>query len=480
MATVTPHPVRPGRGPELVLLVIALAIGVGAYAIVGLATAGSVPADIVGYSAGLVALAVGMHVVLRWRAPYADPVILPVVVALNGLGLAMIYRIDLAYQARGRFGGFAERQLTWTAVSIVLAAVVLVVLRDHRTLRRYTYTAMVAGLALLMLPLVPGLGAEVNGARIWIRIAEQSFQPAEVGKIVLAVFFAGYLVTNRDTLALAGPRVLGLQLPRARDLGPILLAWVVSLALLVLERDLGTSLLFFGLFVGMLYLATERISWVVIGVGLFLGGAAVAARVFTHVAARFEVWLHALDDDVFQRDPGGSGQLVRGLFGMASGGLFGTGLGEGRPDLVPYAESDFIVASLGEELGLTGLLAILVLYVVLTQRGLRTAIGVRDGFGKLFAGGMAFVVAFQCFVVVGGVTRVIPLTGLTMPFLAYGGSSLLANWIIVALLLRISDSARRPAPQAARPDDAAPAPATPVLPQGSDLETEVIRLGGDE
>jgi cell division protein FtsW (lipid II flippase) len=480
MATVTPHPVRPGRGPELVLLVIALAIGVGAYAIVGLATAGSVPADIVGYSAGLVALAVGMHVVLRWRAPYADPVILPVVVALNGLGLAMIYRIDLAYQARGRFGGFAERQLTWTAVSIVLAAVVLVVLRDHRTLRRYTYTAMVAGLALLMLPLVPGLGAEVNGARIWIRIAEQSFQPAEVGKIVLAVFFAGYLVTNRDTLALAGPRVLGLQLPRARDLGPILLAWVVSLALLVLERDLGTSLLFFGLFVGMLYLATERISWVVIGVGLFLGGAAVAARVFAHVAARFEVWLHALDDDVFQRDPGGSGQLVRGLFGMASGGLFGTGLGEGRPDLVPYAESDFIVASLGEELGLTGLLAILVLYVVLTQRGLRTAIGVRDGFGKLFAGGMAFVVAFQCFVVVGGVTRVIPLTGLTMPFLAYGGSSLLANWIIVALLLRISDSARRPAPQAARPDDAPPAPATPVLPQGSDLETEVIRLGGDE
>src|SRR5690606_25393746 len=218
-------------------------------------------------------------------------------------------------------------------------------------------------------------------------------QPAEVGKIVLAVFFAGYLVTNRDTLALAGPRVLGLQLPRARDLGPILLAWAVSLALLVLERDLGTSPLFFGLLVGMLSLAAERISGVVIGVGLFLGGAAVAARVFAHVAARFEVGLHALDDDVFQRDPGGSGQLVRGLFGMASGGLFGTGLGEGRPDLVPYAESDFVVASLGEELGLTGLMAILTLYVIIVQRAMRCAIGVRDGFGKLLAAGLGFAIA---------------------------------------------------------------------------------------
>lgn len=486
MATVTPLPVRPGRSLELALLVIALVLGVGAYALVGLAVAGSVPTDIVGYSVGLVLLSVGMHLVLRWRAPYADPVILPVVVALNGLGLAMIYRIDLAYQARDRFGGFAERQLTWTAVSMVLAAIVVIVLRDHRTLRRYTYTAMVAGLALLMLPLVPKLGAEVNGAQIWIRIRDQSFQPAEVGKIVLAVFFAGYLVTNRDTLALAGPRVLGLQLPRPRDLGPILLAWLVSLGLLVFQRDLGTSLLFFGLFVGMLYLATERISWVVIGVGLFVGGAALAARALPHVAARFDVWLHALDNDVFERDPGGSGQLVRGLFGMANGGLFGTGLGKGRPDLVPYAESDFIVASFGEELGLTGLLALLVLYLVFAERGLRTAIGVRDGFGKLFAGGMAFVVAFQCFVVVGGVTRVIPLTGLTMPFLAYGGSSLLANWIIAALLLRVSDSARRPAPLAARspgdlgPDAASAPDEGPVLPQGSDHETEVIKLGGPE
>jgi cell division protein FtsW (lipid II flippase) len=477
MATVIPHAVRPGRSLELALLVLALVLGVGAYAIVGLATAGTLPADIFGYGAGLVALSVGMHVVLRWRAPYADPVILPTAVALNGIGLAMIYRLDIAYEATDDYAGFAERQLAWTAISMVLAAVVIAVLRDHRTLRRYTYTAMVAGLVLLVLPLTPVVGRTINGAQIWIHVGPASLQPAELAKIVLAVFFAGYLVTNRDTLALAGPKVLGLQLPRPRDLGPILLAWLVSLSVLVLQRDLGTSLLFFGLFVGMLYLATERISWVVIGAGLFIGGATVAARVFSHVGARFDVWQRALDTDMFNANPG-SGQLVRGLFGMASGGLFGTGLGQGRPDLVPYAESDFIVASLGEELGLTGLLALLVLYLVLAQRGLRTAIGVRDGFGKLFAGGMAFVVAFQCFVVVGGVTRVIPLTGLTMPFLAYGGSSLLANWVIAALLLRISDSARRPAPtdQPIGDDGALEADEPPQLPSGSEYETQVIDL----
>ena len=480
MATVAALPVRPGRSTELRLLVLALALGVGAYALVGLATTDALPPDIIGYGAGLVALGVGMHLVLRWRAPYADPVILPAAVALNGIGLAMIYRIDLAYEARERFAGFAERQLVWTALGVGIAAAAIILLRDHRTLRRYTYTAMVAGLALIVLPMVPGLGAQRNGARIWINIGSASFQPAELAKIAFAIFFAGYLVTHRDTLALAGPKVLGLQLPRPRDLGPILVTWVASLAVLVVQRDLGTSLLFFGLFVGMLYLATERLSWVVIGVGLFIGGAAAAARAFPHVGARFEVWLGALDDQVFNASPG-SGQLVRGLFGMASGGLFGTGWGQGRPDLVPYAESDFIAASVGEELGLTGLLAVLVIYLVLAERGLRTAIGVRDGFGKLFAGGMAFVLAFQCFVVVAGVTRLIPLTGLTMPFLAYGGSSLLANWVIAALLLRISDDARRPAPVVGPPepdqdDDAHPAtpPDTIPLPAGSDQPTELI------
>jgi len=446
MATITPHRVRPGRGVELGLLAPALAIGVVAYALVGVNVTGEVPANFYGYSAGMVLLGLGLHLVLRLRAPYADQVILPVALALNGIGLAMIYRIDLAHAARENPTEFATRQLGWTALGVLLAAVVLLVLRDHRTLRRYTYTAMVVGLALVVLPLVPGLGTTINGARIWVRLGGQSLQPAEFAKIALAVFFAGYLVTNRDTLALAGPKVLGLQLPRLRDLGPIIVVWVGSLAVLVFEKDLGTSLLFFGLFVAMLYLATERKSWIFLGLLLFSGGAVLAATSISHVGARFDAWLHAFDTAVFNQSPGGSGQLVRGLFGMASGGLFGTGWGAGRPDLVPYSESDFIVASLGEELGLTGLLAILVAYLVLTERGLRTAIGVRDGFGKLLAGGLAFVVAFQCFVVVGGVTRLIPLTGLTMPFLAYGGSSLLANWVIVALLLRISDSARRPAP----------------------------------
>jgi cell division protein FtsW (lipid II flippase) len=476
MVTVAPHRVRPGRGVELGLLVPALALGVGAYALVGLNVTGALPGNIAAYGIGMTVLALVMHLVLRLRAPYADPVILPATIALNGIGLAMIYRIDLAESTAEAPSTFANRQLLWTAVAVVLAGAVLVLLRDHRTLRRYTYTAMVAGLALVMLPLVPGLGATINGARIWVRLGGMSLQPAEFGKIALAVFFAGYLVTHRDTLALAGPRLLGLHLPRLRDLGPILVVWVGSLAILVLERDLGTSLLFFGLFVAMLYLATERTSWIVLGMGLFLGGALLAARTFGHVAARFEGWLHAFDPEVFNQQRGGSFQLVTGLFGMASGGLFGAGWGQGRPDLVPYAESDFIVASLGEELGLTGLLAILLTYLVLAERGMRTAIGVRDGFGKLLAGGISFVVAFQCFVVVGGVTRLIPLTGLTMPFLAYGGSSLLANWVIVALLLRISDSARRPAPTVeSYPDGAPAAPSASASPSASDgQETEVL------
>ncbi len=445
------------RRAEVGLLLVALFLGVFAYAQVGLATTGSLPGNIVGYGLGMAALAFGFHFVLRRRAPHADPVMLPVVVALNGIGLAMIYRLDFAYLERGSSSGFAPRQLLWTVIGVGMAAAVLWFLRDHRTLRRYTYTAMVTGLALIVLPLVPGLGATINGARIWIRFGSSlSFQPAELAKIALAVFFAGYLVTNRDNLAVAGPRFLRGHLPRRRDLGPILLAWAASLAVLVFERDLGTSLLFFGLFVAVLYVATERLSWVLIGLGLFAGGALAAANLFPHVQARFDVWLHPLEPAIYDRSPGGSFQVAQGLFGLGNGGLMGTGWGQGYPHLVPFANSDFIVTSLGEELGLTGLLAILALYLVLAQRGFRTALAARDGFGKLLASGLTFVVAFQCFVVVGGVTRVIPLTGLTMPFLAYGGSSLLANWIILGLLLRISDGARRPAPPQTAPGSPAP------------------------
>lgn len=446
MATVEPRTPRTGRTRELGLLVGAVVLGMGAYAQVELAIHDSLPADFYVRTAGLVVLAAVLHVLVRKVAPFADQVILPIAVALNGLGLAMIHRLDLADQAAGRTSELAGKQLGITAVGVLAAAAVLIVLRDHRTLRKRAYLAMVAALALIVLPFVPGLGVSNYGARIWISLGGFSLQPAELAKIALAIFFAGYLVTNRDTLALAGPRVLGVQLPRARDLGPIIVVWAVSLAILVLQRDLGTSLLLFGLFVAMLYVATERISWIAIGMVLFAGGAALAAKTFGHVAARFDVWLNPMDPAIYDRAPGGSYQLVQGLFGLASGGLMGAGWGQGNPQLVTFAESDFIIAALGEELGLTGLLAIIMLYVVLVQRGFRTAIGVRDGFGKLLASGLSFVIAWQVFVVVGGITRIIPLTGLTTPFLAYGGSSLLANWIIVAILLRISDAARRPAP----------------------------------
>lgn len=445
MATVTEPAPRTGRNVELALLVLAVAVAMAAYALVGLAQDGVWPPGLLGYGAGLGALAVALHLVLRWRAPYADPVLLPIATAVNGLGLAVIHRLDLAEGQSGA-SAFAPRQLVWTAIGVAAAAAVLVLLRDHRILRRYTFTAMVAGLVLLLLPLVPVLGTTINGARIWIRLGPLSFQPGELAKIALTVFFAGYLVTHRDTLSLAGRTVLGLQLPRARDLGPILIAWVASMGVLVLERDLGTSLLFFGIFVAMLYVATQRVAWIALGLGLFAAGAVLAWSLFDHVQGRVQAWLDPYDPAVYDAEVGGSYQLVQGLFGMANGGLIGTGLGQGRPDIVPYAESDFIVAAIGEELGLAGLTALLLLYLVLVQRGLRAAVGVRDGFGKLLAGGLAFAVALQVFVVAGGVTRVIPLTGLTMPLLAYGGSSLVANWMIVALLLRVSDAARRPAP----------------------------------
>lgn len=443
MATIADVKARNSRRSEAFLLTVVVALVISAYALVGCGATGSLPSDLFLYGLGTIAAVVGAHLALRKWAPAADPVILPVAFALNGLGLAMIYRLDLAHADTADPTSLAPRQLAWTVLSVAVAVGITVFLTDHRLIRRFTYTAMIAGLGLLLLPLVPGLGVEQRGARLWIDIAGFSFQPAELAKVVLAIFFAGYLVTNRHSLALAGPRFLGLRFPRGRDLGPLLLAWIASLAVLVYQRDLGTSLLFFGLFLAMVYVATSRASWVVLGLVLFTVGAMLAGTFFSHVSNRFDIWLHALDPEVYSRSPGGSEQLVRGLFGLASGGLFGTGLGEGMPSQVPFAESDFIVASFGEELGLVGLLAIICLAILLVERAFRTALGTRDGFGKLLAAGLGFTMALQVFVVVGGVTRVVPLTGLTAPFLAYGGSSLLSNWIVVALLVRISDAARR-------------------------------------
>lgn len=443
MATVADVRIRSSRRAEGFLLAFAIALPVSAYALVGLGATGGLPANVWFFALGTACLALGGHGALRKWAPAADPVLFPAAFALNGVGLAMIYRLDLERAGTSTASHFATHQLAWSLIGVVLAVVVIIALPDHRLLRRFTYTAMVAGLVFLLLPLVPVLGRETRGSRLWIEVFGLSFQPAEIAKILLAIFFAGYLVAHRDSLALAGPKVFGVRFPRLRDLGPIVLAWIASIAVLVAEKDLGTSMLFFGLFVAMLYVATERLSWVVLGMGLFGLGAVLAGAVFPHVAARYDVWLHALDPAVYNRFPGGSEQLVRGLFGLASGGLFGTGLGEGQPAQVPFAESDFIVSSLGEELGLTGLIALFVLYLIIVERAFRTAIGMRDGFGKLLAAGLGFTIALQLFVVVGGVTRLIPLTGLTTPFLAYGGSSLLANWIVIGLLLRMSHDSRR-------------------------------------
>lgn len=443
-ATITSFAPRTRRNVELLLLVFAVAIVLLAYLNVGLAVNGQVPIDIVTQGAWLLGLTAAFHLVLRWRAAYADPLMLPIVTVLNGLGLVMIHRLDLA---NARDAGMAPRQIMWTGLSIVVAGVVLVVLRDHRILRRYTFTAMAAGLVCLLLPLLPVIGQAELGARLWIAVGPFSFQPGEVAKILLAVFFAGYLIQTRDALSLAGRSFLGLQLPRARDLGPILIAWLISLAVLILERDLGSSLLFFGLFVALLYVATERRSWIAIGLALFGCGAYVAYLLFDHLQRRVHIWLDPWGQDYFEQ----SYQLRQGLMGLGAGGMLGTGLGRGHPDITPLAESDFIMASLGEELGLIGTFALLLLFALLVERGLRTALGTRDGFGKLLAVGLAFSMALQVFVILGGIFRVIPLTGLTTPFLSSGGSSLLANWAIVAILLRISDHARRPLPAVPQP-----------------------------
>lgn len=454
------------------MLVFALALAGGAYAAVEMAHGTQWSKDLLPYGGGLAVLFGLAHLIVRRVAPYADPLLLPGVALLNGLGLALIRRLDIAGTDRARqLGravprGDAPLQLVWTGIGVLLFIAVLLIIRDHRMLQRYTYTAAAVGLVLLLLPaLLPAGVSEVNGARVWIRVAGFSIQPSEVAKLALMVFFAGYLVAKRDVLSLASRRVVGLDLPRGRDLGPVLVAWLASVAVLVREKDLGTSLLFFGIFVVMLYVATERTSWLVIGLLLFAGGAYLAYGMFAHVQERVDIWLHPFKDAT-----GRGYQLVQGLFGMATGGVFGTGLGQGRPETVPFAKTDFIVATIGEELGLIGLMAVLVLYAILVERGLRAALSVQDSFGKLLAAGLAFSIALQVFVVVGGVTRLIPLTGLTMPFLSYGGSSLVAQYMIIALLVRISDAARRPAPAVAAPVSAAPGEAP------ADAErTEVVR-----
>jgi Bacterial cell division membrane protein len=443
------------RNTELALVVFAIAISVFAYANVGLAMKGSLPSGMLGYGLGLILLGTVAHLIVRKFAPYADPLLLPLAILLNGLGLVLIWRLDqsprLIQRAETLFGAFtpdAPKQLLYSAIGVVLFVGVLLALKDHRILQRYTYISMVVALVLLIMPM---FFPAVNGAKIWVSLGPFSIQPGEFVKIIIAVFFSGYLMVKRDALALASRRFMGLYLPRGRDLGPILVIWALSILILVFETDLGTSLLFFGLFVIMLYVATERTSWIVFGLLMSAVGAVGVATFEHHVQQRVDAWLAPFSDKTLQQ----SDQIAQSLMSFGSGGTLGTGWGQGHSDLIGFAaNADFVLATVGEELGLAGMMAVLLLYGLIVERGIRTALAARDPFGKLLAIGLSGAFAIQVFVVAGGVMGLIPLTGMTMPFLAAGGSSVIANWVLIGILIRISDTARRPAPAPAPSPDA--------------------------
>lgn len=432
------------RNIEALLLLFALGINAFEIAQIQLSVLEVINGEFMTYWAPIAIASLVLHVILRFKARDADSLILPLAVLLNGLGVAMIYRLDLAKLAEGATDLFAFKQVIWTVIAIAAAAAVILYVPNHLFLRKYVYVSGAIGLVLLILPVVPFLGRRINGASLWIGIGNFTFQPGELAKIALTVFFAGYLVQRKDSLSVTGRKLLGVQLPRARELGPILVFWLASIIVLVLEKDLGTSLLFFGLFLVMIYTATGRAIYVAVGLGMFVVSGLLVAQMGGYVQGRIDSWLNPFDPTHYDA-VGGSYQLVQGLFGLAHGGLTGTGLGGGIPQLVPLAESDFIITSIGEELGLIGLFAVFAVYILFVARGIRIAVNHTDDFSRLLSVGLSFVIALQCFIVIGGVTRVVPLTGLTTPLLAAGGSSLLANWIIIGLLLRISDSVREEA-----------------------------------
>ena len=456
------------RGLELIMLAFAAIVVTTALVLVELNQPQGLTRSVLYDGAAYLALFSAAHIAVRYLAPYADPLILPCVALLNGLGLVVIHRLDLADETTAASAGNPPpvgnlpHQIAWTALGLGLFVAVLAGVRDHRQLARYGYTCGLVGLGTLALPgLLPAALSEVNGAKIWLRFGPFTIQPGEFAKILIMIFVAAFLVTKRDLFTTAGRSLLGMELPRARDLAPLLMAWGLSLAVLVLEKDLGTSLLFFGIVLVLIYVATERASWLVIGLMFFLCGAVMSDLLFRHVHRRVTAWINPFADY-----DGAGYQMAQSLFGLGTGGVFGTGLGAGRPDLVPEAHTDFITAAIGEELGFVGLAAVLFIYLLVVMRGMRAGLTVRDTFGKLLAAGLSFAIGLEVFIVVGGVTKLIPLTGLTAPFLAYGGSSLLANYILVALLLRISHAARAPA--------GASGPRKPVAPL-AEARTEMVQ-----
>ena len=425
------------RRNELGLIFLGAIVTGSAYTLASLGRTASIPADIgpfLGIVLGLLAVA---HVATRRLARTADAVLLPVAGLLNGLGYVFIARLD---------EDLAALQATWTAVGVAAYVGTLVVIRNTRTLERYRYTLMLVGVALLLMPLVPGVGREIRGARIWVSLGSVNFQPGEFAKIVLAVFFASYLVENREMLRVHTARLGPVYLPDLRTLGPVVLAWAASLVVMTAERDLGTSLLFFALFVVMLWVATGRTSYLAVGGVLFAAGSWLAWTFFDHVQTRVSVWLNPWDDVA---DSGF--QIVQATFALAWGGIAGTGIGLGNPDRIPIAPTDFIFAAIGEELGLLGSAAVLIAFLLMVGSGLRIAIRAESPFDKLLAAGLTTIIGLQSFIIIGGVIRLVPLTGITLPFVSYGGSSLVANYVLLALLLRISASE-----QAAVPAEVAP------------------------
>ena len=420
------------RNTELGLVLFAAVITGALYVLASLGSNATIPANLGPLLGMVVVLLIVAHVATRRLAPRADPLLLPIAVLLNGIGYVFIARLseDLGAGSK-RLPGL---QATWTLFGVTAYVATLVIVRHVRDLDRYRYTLALIGVLLLLSPLVPGIGVSVNGSRIWLRVAGFSIQPGEFAKIALAIFFASYLVDKRELLRTGTYKFGPLMLPEPKHLAPVLVAWGGSLVVLILEKDLGSSLLFFAVFVVLVWIATERFAYLLIGGLLFGLGAYISYKSFGHVQTRVENWL-----DPWKDARGRGYQAIQAQFAFASGGLTGAGPGSGRPTLIPEVATDYQFAAIGEELGLLGSAAVLVSYLLMAGSGLRVAMRAAQPFEKLLAAGLTALLSIQAFIIMGGVTRLIPLTGITLPFISYGGSSLLANYILLALLMRVSD-----------------------------------------
>lgn len=429
------------RRTELGLLILAAIVLTVMLASLELSQGNALSTDMLQLIGGFVVVFSLAHIALCFAAPHADQLMLPVAALLNGIGLVTIHRLDIANGS-----SLASRQVMWTLVGIVLLIGVLFIVREHRHLSKYSYLLGLLGLILLALPLVWPTSINAD-ARIWITLGPFSVQPGEFSKILLLLFFAQLLASKRALFNIAGYRFLGLDFPRLRDLAPILMVWAIAILIMAASNDFGPALLLFSTVLGMVYLATGRASWLLIGVMLVAAGGTAVYQVSAKIQDRVTNFL----DPVANYDSTGY-QLSQALFGMSWGGVTGTGLGQGHPEIVPVAHSDFILAAVAEELGLVGIAAVLILFALLVTRGFRAALQVRDTYGKLVAGGLSLTIAIQVFVVTAGISALMPMTGLTTPFMSAGGSSLMANYILLGLLLRISHSARRPAETSPRID----------------------------